>query len=105
MGRKCEFAPSYAGQSILNGDWVIGEGSGRVEIRGSTWQHSTYGSASIKKSDGAADFEVHYHDHQGVRCSYRAETVLKGNVLVLTATDKTQSSDYCPSGKFSRIDD
>jgi hypothetical protein len=96
-------ANAHAQKADLNGKWVLADGEGVLVIRGQDWEHPKYGAASIKRGGGAADYEVHYHKHQGVSCAYRVLKVADGEILVLEAADATQSPDYCPVGKLSRV--
>ena len=87
----------------LSGRWVLLDGDGVLVIHGSNWEHPKYGSASIKRGTEAADYDVYYHKHQGVHCAYRVIRIADGEILVLEAADATQSPDYCPVGKLSRV--
>jgi len=95
---------AYAGDRVLNGTWVIGDGEGVLSIRGSRWHHPKYGAGTIRRGTGSANYEVFYNKHQGVRCAYRVMTIADGQILVLEVADETQSPDYCPRGKLSRAD-
>jgi hypothetical protein len=92
-----------AKDSDLSGRWVLLDGEGVLVIHGSNWEHPKYGSASIKRGTEAADYDVFYHKHQGVHCAYRVIRIAGGEILVLEAADATQSPDYCPVGKLSRV--
>lgn len=87
----------------LSGRWVLLDGDGVLVIHGSDWEHPKYGSGSIKRGTEAADYDVFYHKHQGVHCAYRVMRIADGEILVLEAADATQSPDYCPVGKLSRV--
>ena len=89
--------------SDLSGRWVLLDGEGVLVIHGSSWEHPKYGSASIKRGTEAADYDVYYHKHEGVHCAYRVMKIADGEILVLEAADGTQSPDYCPVGKLSRV--
>ncbi|MEI9901701.1 MAG: hypothetical protein WDN31_18125 [Hyphomicrobium sp.] len=87
--------------SPLTGRWILGDGAGVLVIRGASWFHPKNGAGRITPGKGAADYEVFYTEHQGVRCAYHVNTVAGGEILVLEAADDTQSPDFCPSGKLS----
>lgn len=89
-------------QSHLNGNWIIGDGNGVLEIQGSRWNHPEHGTATIRYGHGSADLEVFYNVAQGIRCAYRAYVIEYGKQLVLEPADSTQPSEYCPQGKLAR---
>lgn len=93
-------ASADAGQ--ITGRWIMPDNKVLV-IRGSNWFHPVNGAATIKPGKGAAEYEVFYTAHQGVRCAYRINATAGGEVLVLDAVDSTQSPDFCPNGRFSRV--
>jgi hypothetical protein len=103
VGVLLGIASAKADRSDLSGKWVLLDGEGVLVIRGSDWEHPKYGSASIKKGTGAADYDVFYHKHQGVHCAYRVMKIADGEILVLEAADATQAGEYCPVGKLSRV--
>lgn len=86
----------------LNGRWILPDNKVLV-IRGTSWFHPVHGTGTIKQGKGAADYEVFYTAHQGVRCAYSINATAGGEILVLDAVDKTQSPDFCPTGRLSRV--
>lgn len=94
---------SSAMANELNGRWLMSDTVSVLKIRGNEWSHPAKGEASIRRGKGAADMEVYYHAHQGVNCSYRVYTANLGEILVLEPVDATQSSNFCPSGRLSRV--
>ena len=90
--------------SELNGAWLIGDGEGILRIEGSEWRHPGKGLATLSAGREAADYEVNYQQHQGIKCQYRVTKAAQGKILMLEAADATQSLDYCPSGKLLRAD-
>jgi hypothetical protein len=86
----------------MSGRWIMPDNSILV-IRGSDWFHPGKGAGTISRKAGNT-FRVEYNSHQGTGCTYRANTTAGGDVLVLEAADATQSTDFCPSGRFSRSD-
>ncbi len=86
----------------LNGRWIMPDNKVLV-IRGKSWFHPVHGAGTIKSGKGAADYDVFYTAHQGIRCSYQINAIAGGEILVLDATDKTQSPDFCPTGRLSRV--
>jgi len=87
----------------LSGRW-IGSDNSVLTIHGSEWVHQVRGTATIRKGSRGAAIDVYYHQHQGMRCAYRVHTAAGGEILVLEIVDALQSSDFCPSGRFSRSD-
>lgn len=90
-------------QAPLSGDWMMGDGKGVLEIRGSKWRHPEYGAATIKRGSAAADIEVFYHKADGMKCAYRTSLADKGDVLYLELAEGLQSMEYCPRGKLTRV--
>lgn len=87
----------------LNGRWILADGAGVLVIKGASWFHPKHGTGTIKRGRGAADYEVFYTEHQGTRCAYQINTAAGGELLVLDTADATQSPDFCPAGKLSRV--
>ncbi|MBL8882368.1 MAG: hypothetical protein JNL45_04855 [Hyphomicrobium sp.] len=104
LGLLAVSAGTAVAENPMNGTWVIGDGTGKLTIHGSRWNHDKFGAGTIQKGTGSAHYEVFYNKHQGVRCAYRITTIADGAILVLEAADETQSADYCPQGKLSRAD-
>ncbi len=87
----------------LSGRWLMPNGAGVIVIRKNRWFHPKFGAATIKRGKGSADYEIHYHKHQGTRCAYRMVTTAFGELLNLEVADETQSADFCPSGQLQRV--
>ena len=85
----------------LSGRWIMPDNS-ILTIRGSDWI-TPRGTGTIYRRAGNT-FRVEYHELQGTACTYRINTAAGGDILVLEAADKTQSLEFCPSGRFTRSD-
>lgn len=94
--------PAMAQAKDLNGRWIMPDNKVLV-IRGKSWFHPVHGAGTIKSGKGAADYDVFYTAHQGIRCSYQINASAGGEILVLDAADQTQSPDFCPTGRLSRV--
>lgn len=88
-----------AGQST----WVSDSGNAEIRQQGRTWILNNAGPATIKPGTTSSDFEVYYQDGNGSRCAYRRLIIQNGAAIILEATDSTQSSELCPTGKFNRV--
>lgn len=90
-------------QAPLSGRWTIDDGKAVLEIRGTEWRHPEFGTATIKRGDGAADIEVFYQKAEGMKCAYRYNFSEDGDTLFLEKASGPQSMDYCPTGKLTRV--
>ncbi len=88
-----------AEQPVLAAVWRAPSGEFIFEISGGEWLHAQFGLARLRVEGDI--IRVSYSQQTGVTCIYRYR-FLSEQVLNLESINATQSSDYCPSGKFLR---
>jgi hypothetical protein len=94
--------------SLQNGRWIKTDAENGtsyvIVIRGRDWFHPFHGHATIRNGQGSADAEVYYDPSPSggeVICKYQVNMKEMGDVMILNPASP-QTSDYCPSGEFSR---
>jgi hypothetical protein len=97
-------ARTAAAMGNFDGAWLLSEGEGLLRIEGSEWRHPDKGLATLSRDREVGEYYVTYHQHEGIKCSYRIASGADGKVLRLEVADATQRGDYCPSGKLLRAD-
>jgi vibriolysin len=95
-------APEKRGALI--GEWSIESSAETITIKdGGRWFHSKHGLAKIREAGDDADLKIFYVNSD-VQCSYRIAASDTGKTLILTAVDRTQDPDFCPSGRLRNVD-
>jgi hypothetical protein len=98
-----EASSTQAANNALAGEWLLPDGGGVLVISAKgDWLHPRYGAARIREASDEADIKVFYQG--GDRCSYRTRWADGGKTLILTPTDNTQDSSYCPMGELKMAD-